>query len=237
MTQMPVRVARQSQVSAANYYRRWVVQVVRQTLKFGVEQAVALTIAIAILILQVLSHDLRAADFRTNELDTLWPYLAVVVVYILVQIVRAPLVLDRQRALRIQDLDDQIVKRPEVTFEKIDFYNPTPNSGDLKIFLRMSIRTGESPATLSGWALSSKMKTELKPMAVEVIGLDKHLGGLNTRLESHDSASGYISFAFMGLAQASENDIRDIRHGWTLQFSDAHHEYAEQIPEHLYEKS
>lgn len=227
---------RQSQISEPSYYWRWLVQVGRQTLKFGVDQAVALIIAIAILILQVHSHTLPAADFRTNEIDTLWPYLVVVGLYVLVQFVRAPSALDRQRAQRIQDLDDQIVKRPEVTFEAIDFYNPTPTLRNLRIFVRMSIRTGESPATLSGWALRSQMTPELKPRAVQIIGLGKHVGGLDTRLESHDSAGGYVSFDFTGMVQASEDEIRDARHGWTLKFSDAHHEYAVQIPKQLFKR-
>ena len=61
----------------------------------------------------------------------------------------------------------------------------------------------------------------------------RSLSGLIT--ECSDESSLRFRY-FMGLAEASEDEIRDSRHCWTLRFSDAHHEYAEQTPEQLYKK-
>jgi len=217
-----------------DYLRRLLAEILSQTFKQGREQFFPLGIALTTLVLQVYFRTSMSTDFHGNMLATVWPYVIAFAAYILAQIVRAPLALDRQRAKQIQDLDVQVVKKPEITFEELRFQHPMPNSRYVNILVRMSIRTGESPATLSGWALRSQMKPELKLLAVHLIGLGKHVGGFSTRLESHDSSSGHITFDLIGPAQASEDELKDPRNQWKLEFSDAHNKYSERIPDSLY---
>lgn len=195
-----------------------------------------LIIALVILLLQVHNGALLAKDFRLDAISTFWPYLTAIGLYVLYATIRAPLELDRERVRQIQDLENQIVDQPTVKFEEMRFQHPVPNPQYVNVLVRMSISTGESPASLSGWALHSQMNPQLKVLANRIVGLGKHAGGLSTRLESHDSSSGYITFEFIGASQPPEEELRDSKNGWTLEFSDAHRVYSVAIPEHLYVK-
>jgi hypothetical protein len=220
-----------------NYYWRWLVQIGRQARTDVLELVVGLIIALAILLLQVHNGTLLVTDFRPNAISTFWPYLTAIGLYIFYATIRAPMELDRERIRQIQDLDDQIVDEPTVAFEEMRFQHPLANPQYTNVLIRMSISTGESPATLSGWALHSHMNPELKVLAVRVVGLGNHVGGFSTRLESHDSSSGHITFDLIGSAHPSEEDLRDAKHRWTLEFSDAHRSYSVPIPEQLYVKT
>src|SRR5713101_6384123 len=148
-------------------------------------------------------------------------------------IVRAPFTLDRQRANELNSRDHEIAKLNKqlaapllVKFREVVFLNN-------RMLVRMSISTGESPATLSGWALRSQMTPTLTPVLADVNGLGKHVGGFAIRLDDHDLGEGHLTFSVPGLA---EDELRDVRHQWTLEFSDAHREHSERIPEHLYQR-
>jgi hypothetical protein len=131
------------QVSATNYYRRWFLQVLQQTLSFGRDQAVALIIAIAILLFQAHSGTLQTSDFRANAFATLWPYLAIVLVYLVIQIVRAPLILDRQRADQIDSLEAQTIRVLRTTIQAIKFsYQPY-----FRIYVTIEVRNLDAPRT------------------------------------------------------------------------------------------
>ncbi len=217
-----------------NYYWRWLVQIGRQARADVRELVVGLIIALAILLLQVHNGSLLVTDFRPDAVSTFWPYLTAIGLYVFYATIRAPLELDRERIRQIQDLDDQIVGEPTVAFEEMRFQHPLPNPQYVNVLVRMSISTGESPATLSGWALHSQIRPELKVLAAHVVGLGNHVGGFSTRLESHDSSSGRITFDFMGSVHPSEKELSDAKHRWTLEFSDAHRSYSVPIPEQLY---
>jgi len=195
-----------------------------------------LSIATMTVILEVKSGTIQTPDLHTNVLDTLWPYVIFLAVYILVQMVRAPLALDRQRAEQIDTLSKQLGETVSVWFEQITFRHPTPNSQNITMVVHMSVRTACSPVTLYGWALRSQIRPKLKPVPINVLGLGQPVGGLTFRLDEHDHASGLIFFDFSGMAQVSEDELRDANHSWRLEFWDAHGPYSEHIPEQLYKR-
>jgi hypothetical protein len=233
--QAPDRANTDSQVSAANYSRRLLIQVGRQTFRFGWGQVMLLSIAIMTVILAV-SGTIQTTDFHTNVRDTLWPFLIFLAAYILVQMVRAQLALDRQRAEQIDTLNKQLGETVSVWFEKTTFRHPTPDSENVTMVVHMSVRTAGSPVTLYGWALRSQLRPKLKPVPINVLGLGQPVGGLTIRLDEHDHASGSVFFDFSGVAQVSEDELRDPDHSWRLEFWDAHGPYSEHIPEQLYKR-
>ena len=233
--QAPDRANSDSQVSVANYSRRLLIQVGRQTFRFGWGQVMLLSIAIMTVVLAV-SGTIQTTDFHTNVLDTLWPFLIFLAAYILVQMVRAQLALDRQRAEQIDTLNKQLGETVSVWFEKITFRHPTPDSEDVTMVVHLSVRTAGSPVTLYGWALRSQLRPKLKPVPINVLGLGQPVGGLTIRLDEHDHASGSVFFDFSGVAQVSEDELRDPDHSWRLEFWDAHGPYSEKIPEQLYKR-
>jgi hypothetical protein len=84
------------------------------------------------------------------------------------------------------------------------------------------------------WALRSQVRPELKPVVTNIIGLGEHISGWTVRLNLHDQAYGTIFFDFSGVALLSEEELRDTSYAWTLEFTDAHRNYSERIPDSLF---
>jgi hypothetical protein len=229
-----VIVQRWPMVSLRNYLSRLCAEVADQTFKSGRAQIFPLFAAFATLVLQVVFRTSMSTDFRGNMLATVWPYMIAFAAYVLAQIVRAPLALDRQRADEIEQLKKQLGDVVSVKFEQITFRQPTPNLRNVTMVIQLLLRTGDSPATMHDWTLRSQAKPELKPVLSNILGLGKHAGGWTIRLDEHDQAHGSIFFDFSGLAQRSEDELRNTENGWILEFTDAHRNYAERIPDSLF---
>lgn len=220
-------------VTAKDYAKRWFLQVLGQIVfESGLRGlAVYCFLGVAILVLQLANHVVPVRDFRGNVLSILWPYLAAAFLYVVFQIVRAPLVLDRQRAQTIEDLEKRIpgasveIAPDQLTFEQ----KPSPDL-HVRLNLHIRVRTGDFPATLQGWKLHSQLEPTLNPLLIGVVGIGKHVGGLSVRLDSHDRGEGFVKFDFLGEARSSIEEICDARHRWTLSVSDAHQEYRLPIP-------
>lgn len=111
------------QVQAADYYWRWLIQVIRQVVSFTWNQMFAgLLLGMLILLYQLHYGVVQKAELRTNELAIIWPYLDVIIGVLVYQAIRAPLVLDRERAddiqrkeQAIQSLQDDLQKAVSVT--------------------------------------------------------------------------------------------------------------------------
>jgi len=234
--QAPDRANSESQVSVGNYSWRLLSQVGRQTFRFDWDQVIALSIAIMAVILEVNSGAIQTTDFHTNVLDILWPCLTFLAVYILVQMVRAPLALDRERSEQIESLSKQLGDTVSVWFEQITFRSSTADSHNVTMVVHMSVRTAGSPVSLYGWTLRSQIRPKLKPGLIDVLGLGLPVGESTIRLDAHDHARGLIFFEFSGAAQLSEDELRDADHAWRLEFWDAHGPYSEHIPEQLYKR-
>jgi hypothetical protein len=82
----------------ASYYRRFVAQVCRQVLAFGREQAVSLIIAFLILLYQFHYGQMTASAMHADTMAVIWPYVWVLGGYFLIQVLRAPVALDHERA-------------------------------------------------------------------------------------------------------------------------------------------
>jgi len=85
-----------------NYYRRWLIQIGRQARANVRELVVGLIIALTILLLQVINGTGHSQDFRLNAISTFWPYIAAIGLYVAYAAIRAPLILDRERANEIE---------------------------------------------------------------------------------------------------------------------------------------
>jgi hypothetical protein len=223
-----------AQVSARNYLWRFVREVVRQAFQFSKDNVWPQVIAVATFLFQVVFETSSSADFHANVLATLWAFGFAFGVYIIVQIIRAPMVLDRQRAEQIQEIAGRLGDPVSVEFRSITFEHAVADRRSSRMRLDMVIRTSDSPATLAEWSLRSQKNPELKPLLAHIWGLGRHVGGNTIRLDDHDHQGGAILFDLVGQAQASEDEARDANHKWTFEFRDAHRSYAIEIPERLY---
>jgi hypothetical protein len=221
-----------AQVSGGNYLRRFLREVVRQAFQFSKENVWPQVIAVATFLFQVVFRTSSSTDFHGNMLATLWAFIAALGVYIVVQIVRAPLVLDRQRADEIENIKKRLGNGVSVRFEQISFRYPTPNVRNVTMVVQLLLRTDDSPATVHDWALRTQAKPNLKSVVTNILGLGKHIAGWTIRLDAHDQAYGSIFFDFTG-SQQSEEELRNTS-GWILEFTDAHRTYSEAIPDSLF---
>ncbi len=91
-----------------DYAWRWIWQVIRQVWSFGRDQAVGLSLAVLILLYQFHSGLLQSADLEKTSVETIaYPYLTLIGVYVLYEVLRAPFVLNREQEKRIQGLTNQ----------------------------------------------------------------------------------------------------------------------------------
>jgi hypothetical protein len=91
-----------------NYYWRWLIQIGRQARSNVRELVVGLIIALAILLLQVHNGTLVVTDFRPDAISTFWPYIAAIGLYVAYAAIRAPLILDRERATTIGNRENDL---------------------------------------------------------------------------------------------------------------------------------
>jgi hypothetical protein len=214
-----------AQVTAANYYRRWIAQVVRQVVSFGAEQSVPLILAILILWYQLHYGLIQKNQLHSNELAIFWPYLELLATYLGFQIVRAPLVLDRQRADLIEQKTTRIAEltmpRVRITFQQLAFaqWGIAP-----KIILTLKIATGSEPVTLGDWELRSETGSLRHPF----IGFDEMHGYQRFRFESNHELEGFFQF----------DGNCDPKKQWYFCFTDNRDQsYKELIPKEIYTKS
>jgi hypothetical protein len=218
-----------------NYYWRWLVQALSQTFFWGWPQFVLVLTTIAVLVLNVEYGATSASKFAPQVHALMIVYLWSLIGYLVIQIFRAPLILDRQRAEEIGELRKRLGEAVTVEFEPVTFRQPLPNLRNTSMHINISLRTGDVPATLRDWALRSKSKPNLNPVAVSVVGDWTKQSSHTIRLEAHATGHGFVRFDFMGKAQATEDEIREC--DWILVFSDAHREYAEAIPQQMLKKT
>lgn len=166
-----------AKVSTRNYLWRLCAEIADQTFQSGRAQIFPFFAALATLVFQVVFGTTMSTDFRGNMLATAWPYIIAFGAYVLAQIVRAPLALDRERADEIENLKKQLGDGVSVTFERITFRQPRPNVRNLTMVIELLLRTGDSPATVHDWALRSKASPQLQPVVANVLGLGKHVAG------------------------------------------------------------
>ena len=221
-------------VSARNYLGRILREAFRQTLRFSQDSAWQAAIAVAAFLFQVINGTSRSIDFRGNALATLWAFGSAILVYLAAQFVRAPLALDRERFAEIDRLKKLLGEMVSVSVDQISFRHPTPNLRNVTMVVHLSLGTADTPATLYDLALHSQSKPELKPVVVRITGLGQHEGGNKVRLYAHHHDSGAVFFDFSGVAQMSEDELRNAEHRWTFEFRDAHRPYSIEIPKHLY---
>jgi hypothetical protein len=227
-----------SQVSAGHFYWRFLVEIVRQTFKLGWGQIVALIIGLAILALQV--HQARtvpATDFKADALTILWPYLVVIGAIIFVQIIRAPLALDRERAKEIDHLREAVPPPVAVTFERLDFTLVTQGSTrtDCSMSVTLRFSSGRESATLHNFRLSSELPSfkNFNYVAKHVYGHSPSHGSHVIALGPNDVRHARLVFDF-GVTGKGLVELSDPKMAWCLEFEDASKRYTERIPEQLY---
>jgi hypothetical protein len=87
----------------SRHYR--LLQVIHQVVSFSMSQLLPAIVAILILLYQLHYGLMQKSDLRANELAILWPYIELLIAYMGYEIVRAPLVLDREHNYVIQDIE------------------------------------------------------------------------------------------------------------------------------------
>jgi hypothetical protein len=95
-----------------SYAQRWAGQIGHELWSFGVDQLVGVILAILILLYQLHAGLIAGGkQLHITELTTLaYPYLTLLGVYILLEVMRAPFVLDRQQVDRIDRLTLDLAK-------------------------------------------------------------------------------------------------------------------------------
>jgi hypothetical protein len=217
-----------------DYLRRLLAEVLGQTFKFSAQQVLPILVAVATLVLQVTNRTSSSTDFRGNLLSTITPYLVAVGAYFVIQFLRAPVTLDRERAKEIEKIASRLGGEVSVTFKTLGFEHPVPDKRNTRLRIDVAFRTSDAPATLGSWALRSEKAPSMNPVCSYIWGFNQRLGGGSFRLEAHDHQSGAFAFDFMGTAQATEEEIIDPLHHWCLEFTDAHRTYSEPIRTELF---
>jgi hypothetical protein len=104
--------ARERMGPRSSYAWRWIKQIGLQLWSFGRDQIVGLILAVLILLFQLHYRLIQAADAKKAELGTiLYPYLALLGLYLLYEAIRAPFALDRERAGEIEALRKSTAQR------------------------------------------------------------------------------------------------------------------------------
>jgi len=107
-------------ICAMDYLSRWGKQIVRQIWSFGRDQIVGLILAVLILLYQFHAGLIDTKQRHATELATLaYPYLTLLALYILFEIIRAPFVLDQQQRARIKELEIERDKRDAVSAQAV----------------------------------------------------------------------------------------------------------------------
>lgn len=111
----PTGAERASLPRRDRYAWRWINQVGRQLWSFGRDQAVGLILAVLILVYQLHSGLIQSADVQKTGAETIaYPYLTLIGLYVLYEILRAPFVLNREQENKIRRLAAELqeAKKP-----------------------------------------------------------------------------------------------------------------------------
>ena len=90
------------------YYRRWIAQVAHQLWAYLWLQFVAVIAGLAILLLEIVFRGEPETAFGPAVRATLWVYGSLAVLYFAYLVFHAPVVLERERATRIGNLEDEL---------------------------------------------------------------------------------------------------------------------------------
>jgi hypothetical protein len=90
------------------YYRRWIAQVAHQLWAYLWLQFVAIIAGLAILLLEIVFRGEPETAFGPAVRATLWVYGSLAVLYFAYLVFHAPIVLDRERATRIDNLEGEL---------------------------------------------------------------------------------------------------------------------------------
>ncbi len=226
-----------AEVSEANYYWRWFIQVWRQTIRVGWAQFMAVITAVAVLILDVVYGATSDNKFRPEVHAVVVAYLTILIGYILYEIARAPLILDRERANEIDHLKAAVPPPAAVAFEKLEFTlrqdNPSTTRCNMSVNVRFS--SGKKPATLHNFRLRSEAPKfeHFDWPAQAVYGHSRSHGSNVIALGPNDIKHARLVFDF-GVIGTSKLD--DPQMASCLEFEDASKRYREKFPERLYKK-
>jgi hypothetical protein len=217
-----------------DYYRPFFTQVCKQLLDFGREQIVGLVLAILILFAQLHYGLVRKDVLGSNAMAIIWPYLAVVGAYLVIQIARAPVVIDGERAqeiaVKIHELavvtaENQELKNPEKLFSlefKSFFCGLTAGSNLAIIHLKLFNR---GPAiTLHDIRLCSDDDPTLGLRPQHNGFAERNAANDYIPLQAGDARAGFFQF-YIGQCQDQ---------AWVLAFKDTNNKaYREAIPRNL----
>ena len=211
------------------FYLRLIAQIYKQVRDFGLEQIVGLILAILILLAQLHYGLITGNSLHRNELAIFWPYIAVLGLYLVLQAVRAPVALDRERAAQIDVLTNENEKQKnpdsQIRFQFQSLY-VGPRTGTPLIILRLKILNTGPSTTLHDVRLCSDTDAKLR-LAPEQNGFaPNNIGFDSVRIEEGDVRERFLQFS--GRNQT--------RHEWALEFSDAHNKNRrERIPSDICE--
>src|ERR1700676_225437 len=90
------------------YYKRFFLQWGKELWSFGREQMVGVVLAILILLFQMEKGLIPAKDaVLTAKVTLLWPYLALIAIYLVIHFVRTPWKLDQKKITEITSLETE----------------------------------------------------------------------------------------------------------------------------------
>jgi hypothetical protein len=202
-----------------NYYWRWIIQIGRQARADVRELAVGLIIALAILFLQVHNRTVQPQDFKPDAISTFWPYIAAIGLYLVYSTIRAPLILDREKTAKIDQLGSTLeqlqnpAKLVSFQFERLEF---GVRMGTPVIVLRLTILNRGPAITLHGIRLRSGDGSTHR---VSNNGFDKDSVGRDyVRIDSNDARTAFFEFRGSYNGQA-----------WSLEYSDASNQNQQEV--------